>query len=80
MNARFGDDLVDHYTYVFCGDGDMQEGISHEACSLAGHLKLSKLIVMYDDNGISIDTAPPAFLSLKMLANASKLVVGIFNI
>lgn len=55
MNARFSDDLVDHYTYVIASDGDLMEGISHEACSLAGHLNLSKLIVLYDDNGITID-------------------------
>ncbi len=55
MNARFGDELVDHHTYVIASDGDLQEGISHEACSLAGHLKLNKLIVLWDDNGISID-------------------------
>ncbi len=55
LNARYDDSLVDHYTYVMCGDGDLMEGISHEACSLAGHLKLSKMIVLYDDNGICID-------------------------
>ncbi len=55
MNAEFGDDIVDHYTYALAGDGDMMEGVSHEAISLAGHLKLSKLIVLFDDNGISID-------------------------
>jgi transketolase len=55
MNARFGDNLVDHYTYVIASDGDLMEGISHEACALAGHLQLSRLIVLYDDNGISID-------------------------
>ncbi|MEE8272608.1 MAG: transketolase [Alphaproteobacteria bacterium] len=55
VNARFGDALVDHYTYAIASDGDLMEGVSHESCSLAGHLKLRRLIVLYDDNGISID-------------------------
>ncbi len=55
LNAKYSDDLINHYTYVIASDGDLMEGISHEACSFAGHMGLDKLIVLYDDNGITID-------------------------
>ena len=54
MNAEFGD-VVDHHTYVLASDGDLMEGISQESIAIAGHLKLNRLIVLFDDNGISID-------------------------
>jgi transketolase len=57
LAAQFGDDLVNHRTYVFCGDGCLMEGISHEAISLAGNLRLNKLILFWDDNSITIDGA-----------------------
>jgi transketolase len=57
MAAEFGGDVVDHHTYVLASDGDLMEGISQEAIALAGHLKLNKMIVLFDDNGISIDGA-----------------------
>jgi transketolase len=55
LAAEFGDDVVNHSTYVLASDGDLMEGISQEAIALAGHLKLNKLVVLFDDNGISID-------------------------
>ncbi len=55
LAARFGDELVNHNTWVIASDGDLEEGVSHESCSLAGHLKLSGLKVIYDDNHISIE-------------------------
>ncbi len=55
MNARFGDELVDHKTYVVAGDGCLMEGVSQEAITLAGHMKLSRLIVLFDDNAVTID-------------------------
>ena len=57
MAATFGSEIVDHHTYVIASDGDLMEGLSQEAIALAGHLKLNKMIVLFDDNGISIDGA-----------------------
>ena len=55
LNARLGDDVIDHHTFTIASDGDMQEGVSGEAGSLAGHLGLGRLIAFYDDNHISIE-------------------------
>jgi transketolase len=68
MNARFGDDLVNHYTYAIAGDGCLMEGISHEAIDMAGHLKLGKLIVLWDDNHISIDGSTDLSTSTDQIA------------
>jgi len=68
MNARFGDEHVDHFTYVIAGDGCLMEGLSHEAISLAGHLRLNRLIVLLDDNQISIDGATSLSCSDDQLA------------
>ncbi|MFZ1773632.1 MAG: transketolase [Rhizobiaceae bacterium] len=74
LAARFGSSLVDHHTYVIAGDGCLQEGISHEAIDLAGHLKLAKLIVLWDDNRISIDG--PTSLSTSMNQQARFKAAG----
>ena len=68
MAVRFGSKLVDHRTWVIAGDGCLQEGISHEAIDLAGHLKLRKLTVFWDDNGISIDGSTSLSTSMNQLA------------
>ncbi len=63
LRARFGPELCDHHTFVICGDGDLSEGISHEAASLAGHLGLGRLVYVYDDNHITIDGTTELALS-----------------
>ena len=73
---RDGHAIVDHHTYVFLGDGCLMEGISHEACALAGAWKLDKLIALYDDNGISIDGAVAPWFVDDTRASASRPTAG----
>jgi len=68
QNARYGNDLVDHYTYVIAGDGCLMEGISHEAIDMAGHMGLGRMIVMWDDNSITIDGATDVSTSTDQMA------------
>jgi transketolase len=68
LNARFGDELVDHFTYVVAGDGCLMEGVSHEAIDLAGHLGLGRLIALWDDNRITIDGSTSLSTSTDQLA------------
>ena len=75
LRARFGPDLVDHHTFVICSDGDLMEGISHEAASLAGHLGLGRLIYVYDDNHITID-GPTEIALTTTPASASRPTAG----
>ena len=75
LRARFGADLVDHRTYVIASDGDLMEGISHEACSLAGHQRLDRLVVLFDDNRISID-GPTSLASRTTCGCGSRRTAG----
>ncbi|MEJ6500627.1 MAG: transketolase [Rhodobacterales bacterium] len=68
QNARFGDDLVKHWTYVIVGDGCLMEGISHEAIDLAGHLGLGRMVVLWDDNQITIDGSTAISTSTDQIA------------
>ena len=76
LRARFGADLVDHRTFVIASDGDLMEGISHEACSLAGHQRLDRLVVLFDDNHISIDGPTSLAISDDVAARASRRTAG----
>ncbi len=79
LAAEFGEELVDHHTYVLAGDGCLMEGISHEAIDLAGHLKLDKLIVLFDDNAISIDGPTSLATSMDQLARFAAAGWSVFS-
>jgi len=80
LAAEFGNGLVGHYTYVLAGDGCLMEGISHEAIDLAGHLKLNKLIVLFDDNAISIDGPTSLATSMDQPARFAAAGWSVFRI
>ena len=72
LNARFGSGLVDHYTYAFVGDGCLQEGVGQEMISLAGHLRLGKLILFWDDNRITDDGSTELSISEDVAARCRR--------
>ena len=76
LRTRFGPDLFDHHTFVICGDGDLMEGVSHEAASLAGHLGLGRLVAVYDDNHITIDGATELAFTRRRRRAASRPTAG----
>src|SRR3546814_14567126 len=76
LNAIYGDELVDHRTYVIAGDGCLMEGINHEAIGLAGHLKLGRLIVLWDDNRITIDGSTDLSTSEDVRSRSEQVRVG----